>query len=214
MDISLAEDIFLIAGGPSAGVLDFSRLAHYPRGYILGVKDAYFHTPADGCFTMDRRWNHHRIERLKERSAEVFASRKHWKSKWGGPFIEPWEGVHWLKVYVDRPGLSDESGILNGKNSGFAALNLAYQCNPKRIFLFGYDLTMVPDGAEHWYPTHEWRRPKTTYGNVHRWLPDHDVAARQLQEKGIEVFNVSTSSAIQCYTKISFKEVFRLLEAA
>ncbi len=216
MTIRTAENIFLVAGGPSAKGLGFQKLVG--KGFILGVKEAFFHAPCNACFTMDRRWNMYRLRRLEAMRAQVFASVKHWsfKSKHGakdaGP--DPWPEVERFKVWVDRNGLSDEPGVLNGKNSGFAALNLVYQFNPKRIFLFGYDLSMQEGGPEYWYPGHEWRAAKKRYGQAENWIPDHSLAAKQCQLKGIQVYNVSKQSAIECYPKISFEKTLKMLEAA
>jgi hypothetical protein len=213
MNIREVENIFLIAGGPSAKGLDFQRLVG--KGFILGVKEAFFHTPSDACFTMDRRWNHHRLPQLQKRQAKVFASQKHWGSKWGGRHIEPWDGVEWFKVWVDREGLSDMPGVLNAKNSGFAALNLAYQCNPKRIFLFGYDLSMPTGGEEYWYRPPDWRKPRRNYDSeARRWMRDHELAAPYFKIKGIQVYNVSKQSAIPYYQKLSWEKMLKLLEVA
>lgn len=207
-----SDTITIIAGGHSAAGIDFNRFAL--AGYILACKDSYFHVKqATGCFTMDRRWNIHRLQKLKEMDAEVFASAKHWGYKHPGiPPVAPWERVKLIKVHVDRPGLSTDPTCLHGKNSGFAALNLAYHCKPRRIFLFGFDLTIPPGANEHWYETYEWRQPRKNYNGYKSWAQDHDHAAPLFKQAGIEVYNVSNISLINSYKVITVDEAMSLLK--
>lgn len=212
-----APDVVIIAGGPSAAALDLNLLKCKDL-YVLGCKDAFFNAPCHGCFTMDRRWNMHRVNRLREANAEVFASRKHWgfKPPPGFPYepISPWDRVHFVKVDIYNRGLCEIPGQVNGRDSGFAALNLTWQYRPKRIFLIGFDLTMPPGGQEHWYPDHEWRKAKRDYSCGRDWVIDHEMAANRFQAEGVEVYNLSSNSIIDVYPKISYADAISMMRDA
>lgn len=213
--IGNVDNIVIIAGGPSARGIDFMPFVRSDT-YILGCKDAFFNAPCHGCFTMDRRWNMHRVHRLHEQSAQVFASKKHWgfKPPPGHPYLQiaPWSEVEFYKVDIYARGLSLDPAILNGRDSGFAALNLAFHKKPKRIFLFGFDLTMTQCGDEHWYADHEWRAPKRSYPHGVDWAKDHALAAPVFTENGIAVYNASAISIIDAYPRVTTAEALHLME--
>jgi hypothetical protein len=195
-----ADNIFIIAGGPSAKGLDFSKIKG--RGYIMGVNDSAIHTPCDGVFTMDGLWLKNRWWSIRQMKIDAFARitafRKHvgLENAWDRLCLYNWE--------IDKPGMSDSDTCLWGNNSGDVTLNYAYLCKPKRVFLFGFDLTV--NSQEHWYPQYPWRGKVYNDNHFRKWLYAHNARAEQFKNAGIEVYNVSKISKIGAYNKINYKE--------
>lgn len=200
------DTFFIIAGGPSAAGLDFEPLKEH--GYILGVNDAAFNAHCHGVISMDGRWMRNRWDKLKDSGLDMFF-RKSSVGKWLGHPEHDKLKPFWVNCLAD--GLSEQWHTFYAKNSGFMALQYAYLMKPKRIYLFGFDLT-THQGKEHWYPGYEWRREHKEIKTAKEWAADHDLAAVQCKAQGIEVFNVSQISIITAYPQIEYREVLQCLK--
>src|SRR5262245_32748424 len=115
-----------------------------------------------------------------------------------------WERV--LQCNHKHHWMSDESGRLDGTNSGGVALNLAYSMRPKRPSLFGFDYQPAQNGEAHWfakgrtglvgdYPIHVPR--------YRGWGWQFNDVAHQFKSKGIDVANVSATTVVQAFRKIA-----------
>ena len=115
-------------------------------------------------------------------------------------------------VKVGKPeGLSDDPLYLNtGKNSGYQALNLAYLAGASRILLLGYDLQRGPKGEMHWHKEHPMRTPHL-YPEFRRRF---ETLVEPLQQRGVEVVNVTRNSALECFPKMSLEMAFAMERAA
>ena len=107
--------------------------------------------------------------------------------------------VHKIEVVDHDQMLFDEPGVVgSGGNSGFQAINLAVQFGARRILLAGFD--MHGAGGVHWYGRNRWK-DATNPDDVRyvRWRKVLGVQAKVLARMGIEVVNVSPSSALTCF---------------
>jgi len=137
---SLKETIIIIAAGNSVKDMDLKAVCE--RGYVIGVKNAAWCAPADIGVCMDRHWTEQFISFLK--------GKPWWLRK--VPKDLEWEGLRKFKCNHLSNEFAEEEGTLNGGNSGYCAVNLAYQMRPKRIFLIGFDMT----GEAYWYEPYWW----------------------------------------------------------
>lgn len=104
--------------------------------------------------------------------------------------------------------MSNMPGVLNGTSSGMCAMNLAYQmflATPKShraIYLFGFDCNRSPDGRAYWHEPYPWA-PKgaTSSGKYRQWAAEYGDVARQFAAAGIQVFNMSATSAITAFAR-------------
>lgn len=102
-----------------------------------------------------------------------------------------------------KPGLSKEGGLIHtggegtGGNSGYQAVNLAYQAGAKRLVLLGFDMNRV-HGA-HWHGNHPVGLPSTPPHLFTTWIRVFDGIARDLATEGVEVVNCSPGSALKCF---------------
>ncbi len=101
---------------------------------------------------------------------------------------------------IGRSGLSEfRDGVMNGKNSGYQAINLAVHLGAKRILLLGYDMKAAIDkGAvkTHWFGDH----PGGTSQDVYlQMLPWFDTLPPLLKKRGIEIINCTPGSALRTF---------------
>lgn len=97
------------------------------------------------------------------------------------------------RMVFDDPGM-----IGGGGNSGFQAVNLAVHFGATKLLLVGFD--MHDRGGVHWYGRNGWARggnpDETCFA---RWRRDFDVAAIDLENRGVQVVNASPMSAMTCF---------------
>ncbi len=108
------------------------------------------------------------------------------------------------KLYVGRMGLS-----------GFFALSLAIKENPNNIFLLGYDFKSI-NGKTHYYQdTHKVQSSGVGHPEIYvkDGKPKDEVRDwENFLGSNIPIYNVSLESAIECFPKISYEEMFSKLE--
>ncbi len=196
------SDVIVIGGGASVRKVDLNKLS----GFVIGVNDSSFHAPVNAAISMDRIFTEYRWEHLKalgEAGAQVWSrvsAMQNIKGDW--PWLTRFACDYTSTVMVDKPA------TLNGTNSGMCGLNLAYRMRPKRVFLLGFDLCVDERGESYWYPPDPWGKPYRPIPRKHyaAWAKGYDGPAKQFKEAGIEVLNVSPSSLITAFRKITPKE--------
>jgi len=187
------ELISIVGGGPSVGRVDPNKIP----GLVIGVNSAIEYARCDIVVSMDRLWVEHNWELLRTSRLRSYLRRSALKNCRGS-----WEGLTSFECDYNTEKFSDDSSQLNGFNSGFCALNLAYQLRPKRIYLFGFDMKRR-EGKVYWYPPYSWRpHGATTSGSYKRWAERFNKAASQFKAVGIEVVNGCSDSAITAFKRV------------
>lgn len=109
--------------------------------------------------------------------------------------------VHIQDKLCDKLLFNEVGHVGAGGNSGFQALNLAAQFGASRIVLVGFDMQ-----GQHWYGPNNWDQASNPgLWNFPRWQRAFENAAPQLKDRGIEVINASSASAVRCF-KVSSVE--------
>lgn len=203
----------VIIGGGHSVSKSTPIAAAYDRGTMMyGVNDAAIYAPVDIAVTMDRLWFENRYSKLHELglSAYTYVRRK--------CDCNVKDSIAQVYDHKRELGLSTVEGLLYGSNSGMIALNLAFQTAKRgdKIFLLGFDMQKGPHGEPYWYPPYPWASPEggTKPGNYRDWIKEFTVAAQQLREAGITVYNVvdpDHPSLIQDFQKVSIYEWEKLL---
>ena len=106
---------------------------------------------------------------------------------------------------VAGEGLCTEPNKLyHGHNSGYQAINLAYQFGAKRIILVGYDMQHT-DGKTHWHGDH----PKSlnNAAGVEKWPKHFTQLAKDLDRVGVEVINCTIQTALTCFKQADLRDV-------
>ncbi len=95
------------------------------------------------------------------------------------------------------------------KNSGAAAVNLAFHLGASRVVLVGFD--MAPDGnhkkkRHHFHSDYPDMGPKfNPYGRFRKCFDRIQVDAEKL---GLEIINANLDSAIECFPKVPLEELW------
>ena len=179
------DKVWIIGNGPSRQSFDFEKLKQ--RGdTVIALNKALHEFPwAQVFFSIDYNFIFGNIERLRHFKGEIHLVLK---DKSDALLLT---GVHqlsfnsYLRSYAN--GFSDDLKVIcTGCNSGFAAINLAYQKNAKEIHLLGYDMD-----------------PKDPRESQYRfWHKEFDYTLDQLAEKRIQVYNHNPNSFIDAYSKV------------
>jgi hypothetical protein len=119
---------------------------------------------------------------------------------------EAW-GIRCLEADTGADGLSrDPAKIHTGKNSGYAAIGLAYHLGAQRILLLGYDMKMSGD-RRHWFGAH----PKGL--EVASSYPDFIGRFKTIvpESYGLEIWNLTRDTALHCFPRYDLDEVCAVL---
>lgn len=191
----MPDSISVVGGGWS-----FREILSRPLpGLVIGVNDGAIHLDhCDIALTMDRLWAEYRADELQRRNLRCFIRRSAMKN------LQVWPGLTVFDCDHQSTVMSEADGVLNGTNSGMCALNLAYQLRPKRIFLFGFDMSRGPAGEPYWFASYPWAPAGATpNGRYAAWAKQFDPAAKACRRAGIEVLNVSPLSTVDAFRRIA-----------
>ena len=96
-------------------------------------------------------------------------------------------------------------------NSGAAAISIAVHTGAKRIFLLGFDMALK-ENHQHFHRHYVKKDGKLQASKLpfHRHLLGFPTIAKQTKALGVEVYNVSHNSAIQCFKKLTLEEALEL----
>lgn len=194
-------DITIVGGGWSVLNVAIDCLC----GMVVAVNDSAVHLPRyDVAVSMDRLWTEHRWDFLTRQQRQAWLRRSAVQN------IETEGADYWLTIFEcdhrDNAPPTMQPGHLNGTSSGMCAVNYALQMRPSRVFLLGFDMTRDPFGRAHWYAPYSWvlnAKGATSSGTYRTWARQFDELAKAFRREKIEVRNVSPSSAIEAFPKMS-----------
>jgi hypothetical protein len=119
-------------------------------------------------------------------------------------------GLNWIQGY-HHPGISKTPTHIHfNSNSGAQALNLAAIWGAKRILLIGFDMKLIA-GKRHWFGDHP--GPLNKNSDYRDWITKYQRIAIDLERMGIECFNCSMESALDCFPKRRLDELLTSLSA-
>lgn len=119
---------------------------------------------------------------------------------------EAW-GITCLKADTNAGGLSkDPEKVHTGRNSGYAAVGLAYNLGAERIILLGYDMKMRGE-TRHWFGAHpDGMEVASNYSSfIERFRTIHPPAY------GIDIWNCTRDTALDCFPLYDLDEVVEAL---
>lgn len=112
-------------------------------------------------------------------------------------------GLYWKRCGRTAGFNTQEDTINGGGNSGFQAIHLAATFGASRIALLGYDMQRT-GGKTHWHGDHKGglRNGK----GFDSWVKQLGPLARDLEKMGVEVVNLTPTTAIRCFKKQTIEE--------
>lgn len=187
--------IACLGGGPSLTPGDASYALQH-ADLVIAINNAVELLPlAQVCFAADYQW-WDRMAGLPWFKGQKFG-------------MPPW-GVRYPDVTVLENtgpfGLElSPTGLRNGRNSGYSAINLAVHLQADLVLLLGYDMRPRDDGRHHWHAPH----PGDRHPNYAECLRHFDSLVEPLRALGVSVVNCTPNSALTTFPTRSLREVLR-----
>jgi hypothetical protein len=101
-----------------------------------------------------------------------------------------------------RPGLGRTPGVIHqGGNSGYQAVNLAYQAGATRILLLGFDMH-----GTHWHGRYQTGLPNTSPHLFDIWLAAFKVLAKDLAKEDVVVRNCTVGGRLDCFERSTLEK--------
>lgn len=188
--LSSQDVMYCVGGGPSLRGFDFARL----RGKrCIAVNRSFEVVPwAEVLFFMDLRfWNWYGRQVLETVSPET-------------RIVTAAAGVQHPRVEVvaarGGAGLEHTWGFIrHGNNSGYAAVNIAYQLGARLVVLLGYDMRHDEAGRHHWHDGY----PVPPRPDVYKRMLQHWQALESAaRAAGLLILNATPGSALRTFPSI------------
>lgn len=177
--------IAILASGPSMTQAD----ADYVRGRadaVIAINETYtLALWADVLYASDgHKWWQWRQGAPEFAGLKYSAHPKSWSV-----------GVPALRTTGDSGLELDPTAIRTGKNSAYAAINVAVHLGAKRIVLLGVDMKHGPKGKRHWHDEHpNWPGPALLI-----CPPLFETLREPLKAIGVEVVNCTRDTALRAF---------------
>ena len=194
----MTDVVSVVGCGPSALKCGAERAP----GYVIAVNDAFRHVRHDAVLSMDGRWAKHRFLEAYNKAPAMWLR----GSAFGHIDFDDMRGEqHYPKLTIfDCDTKSDEFGSnptrLNGGNSGYCAINLAFTMTPRTVYLFGFDYTSP---GKHFHPESEWSQRGEGCTNTPRkfavWSVAFQTAREYFDRIGCKVINTNRNSAVRSF---------------
>lgn len=122
-----------------------------------------------------------------------------------------WPRVTVLDNTGDHGIETDPSGVRNGRNSGYQAINVAIHLGARRVLLLGYDMQMSGT-RRHWFGS---RPNKLNEDSPYQtFLMAFASMVAPLKALGVEVINCTRGGALQCFPRMALRDALVACEAA
>jgi hypothetical protein len=190
------ETCFLLGGGPSLRNFDASVL----RGRrVIAINRSFRLAPwADVLYFCDRTW-------WLSDGAEVLRD-------FTGKYIVTIAAVKnepRIRILENSgPGGLElaPTGLRHGTNSGFQSINLAFHFGARRIVLLGFD-QKIEGNATHWHGGYGVAPEVVHHAIKARMLPYFPTLVEPLKSLGVEVWNATPGSALDCWPRVELAEI-------
>jgi hypothetical protein len=197
-------DVISVVGGGSS--FRYVNKAKIPGMIITANEGGILLPRVDHAVSMDRLWAENRIDHLRRRKNRTWLRRSALKN------IDWLDDGDWLRVFdCDHTTVkfSEDPQCLNGTSSGACALNLAYLLRPRDLYLFGFDMGRDDKGRPYWHASYPWAKPEGGTGNAryNEWAAEFNEIALAFASISTRVINVSPTSKISCFRKVSAKDI-------
>lgn len=201
------ETVAILATGPS--LTPEVCAAVHGKARVIAINDAHRLAPwADVLYSSDRHWYPH------HKGVPSFTGMKFGIGSTVGKSnrFSDYPGITVLKN-TGYTGLElDPKGLRNGRNSGFAAINLAVHFGASRIVLVGYDMG-IRGGQVHFFGNHQGMSNPTDahFGTFRRVF---STMVEPLNALSIEVINCTPGSSLDVFPMAELRDVLTPMEVA
>lgn len=117
-----------------------------------------------------------------------------------------WPHLRCLKNFGDGGPMQCGPGVVNYRNGGAQAIQLAHKRGARLIVLLGFDMKPGAGGRRQFHDPHPIADAPIVYETV--MLPRMAELAESLASRGATVINATPLSALQCFPKCDIESVF------
>jgi len=187
---------------------DYMKPLH--KQHVIGINNAYqLGMWIDILFFGDGDWySKHRMKLAEWPGLKVCCDQK-----LANCLRNKMEGIKFLERDKERKeGItSDPSKVSWNANSGAAAISLTHHLGVRRINLLGFDMAMDDKKTHsHWHGSHMPPGQKVKLRPpFEKHLKGFPAIAQDAEKLGIEIYNLSSVSKIDCFSKITLEEALK-----
>lgn len=195
------DNLIIVAGGSSLSGFDLSKLEKISGAKTISVNGSFY------CFNSDYFCT---IDPASQFILDILSIKNNCYKYVG--FKKALNNCHCLNrfaieenepVSIKNSLLCEDKREIQSHNSAYAAFNLAYHMEPKKILLLGIDANHDP----HFYDNIAY--PKESKGwkiSISKLPLLFENSLPQIEKRGIKVVNSSLISNIKCFNKLSIEE--------
>ena len=200
-NIVSGRKVFIIGGGPSLKEIDISLL---DNRLTVGINVAYkiLKNPT-ALYWCDESWAASEYDFLSKINCFKFTG-KHSADGFIKDNIKSVAGATVLKRTGDF-GIDPDCDHVRGNNSGAHVINLLANMKVSDIILLGFDGKIL-NGKTHWHKGYNLPMNNMIYSDM--FTPSICSMATPLKNLGINIINLSTESAIDCFNKYNALRYF------
>ncbi len=191
------ETVVCIASGPSLTKED----VEYVRGRakVIAINTSGEIAPwADELYFCDRKWWnwHHEKDWLRQFDGRIIKGSLDDRDR-----IDELDIRHLL--FDGDHGMPDEPDrVAHGRNSGYAAIQIAYKRGASKIILLGYDMGFEEGKRSHFFGAHPVPNRQSTYEVMRQRYPSLATALRGK----VTVINCSRETRLDCFPKMKLED--------
>jgi len=197
---------FIIGGGKSLKGFNFKQL---DRELTIAINRSFESIDPSIIFWMDYQTFYRDLMAgvFGEKTQKKFDSSRALKVTLNISGYEYPPGIYSLRRAIGKESLSFslKDGIIDGDNSGYAALNLAVCLGANPIYLLGFDMNKSKSGKQEWF--HEGYKRIGSDSIYKKWAGNLEKVAPIIDSLGIKVINLNPNSAVKCFEFGTFKDV-------
>lgn len=196
------EPCFILGGGSTLKQFDCSLLKDRGKTIAVNCAGTTVAKWADILYWSDFRWYEWNLSAVtnfkQDKVTRLRTSNIHFKNKY--------KGISDIKLLRFNPdvALSKNVGVIGGFCSGSTALNIAYLLGANPIYLLGMDMKTI-NGAANFHNLHNLPITKERYKES--FIPVFDRMAVELKTLSIEVYTVSTNTALKSFPVLTYAEL-------
>ncbi len=206
---------WIVGGGPSIRTVfgipegHFTDLGGYFQPihdkHIIGINNAYkLGDWIDILMFGDAKWYEAHYRALRNYSALIVTCSERLDRRFTGI-------KRILRDHDHRRGITTRQGCVSwNRNTGAAAINLAYHLGVKTVFLLGFDMDYDDQGYTHWFGSH------AGDGQFSAVVPPFETHLKgfaqicaDAKKLGLEILNVNLSSKIEEFPKVTLEQALK-----
>jgi hypothetical protein len=198
------QTVFIIGGGPSAKLVDFSLLQNK---VVICINDSFIDFPnATMIYWVDDSWAAENSDKLQKHPCKLrFTSKPSQHINYAKTSDPKTQCDGYVLKRTGDFGYNPSPDCLMGNNSGVQVLNLVVNMKPKNVVLIGYDMRTV-NRKSHYH--NKPRLPISDNIYTDLFIPSMKALYKGMVKYGctVNVVNATPGSAIQCFPFVDYKD--------